>query len=140
MAQATLAQVRAGLQTRLQTITGLQTYAYLPTVPVAPCAFVGSPTLSYHQAMKGVVEYTFTVWVLTNESKPTEAAQAELDEYVQPTGTKSIKAAIEGTSPQTLSSVVDDVVVDELVGYGIYGGDQAAYFGAQLTVRVISSP
>lgn len=140
MAQATLAQVRAGLQTRLKTISGLQTYAYLPTVPVCPCAFVGSPQLAYHQAMKGVAEYTFTVWVLTNESKPTEAAQTELDEYVQPTGTKSIKAALEGTSPQTLSGVVDDVVVDELVGYGIYAGDQAAYFGAQFQVRVISSP
>lgn len=140
MAQATLAQIRAGLQTRLQTITGLQTYAYLPTVPQAPCAFVGSPReLTYHAAMGGVAEYVFSVWVLTNESKPSNAAQAELDEYVQPSGSKSIKAALEGTGPQTLGGIVDDVVCDGLLGYAIYGGDQAAYFGAQFSVRVISS-
>lgn len=139
MALATLAQIRAGLNTRLATITGLQTYAYRPGVPTAPCAFVnGVRDVEYHQTMQtGLVTWPMSVWVLVSAAPPSAEAQADLDEYISPTGTNSIKTAIEGgVTGQTLSGIVADVVVESCSGESILVLEDGAYFGAEFLVRV----
>lgn len=139
MAVATLAQIRSGLNTRLATITGLQTYAYLPATPEVPCAFVGGPRdVSYHDTMQtGLNTWAMSVWVLVSNSTPTVESQTDLDEFVSPTGTNSIRTVLENsTSPQTLTSVVADVVVESCSGYAIYATEQGSYFGAEFLVRV----
>lgn len=141
MALATLAQIRAGLNTRLATISGLQTYAYLPGVPTLPCAFVAGPRdVEYHSAMAtGLNTWTMVIWALVSQAPPTVESQADLDEMISPTGSKSIKLAVEGSStPQTLSGVVADVVVDSCSGYATYVTETAAYLGAEFTVRVFA--
>lgn len=138
MALATLAQIRAGLNTRLATITGLQTYAYRPGVVTAPCAFVnGVRDVEYHGAMTtGLVTWPMSVLVLVSAAPPSVEAQADLDEFISPTGTKSVKAAIEASRPQTLSSVVADCVVESCSGEQIIVLEDGAYFGAEFVVRV----
>ena len=141
MALATLAQIRSGLKTRLDTISGLQTYAYLPATPTMPCAFVGSPReVEYHTAMQAGVQWGFSVWALVSNAQPTEASQTQLDLFVSPTGTTSIRAALETSTgiPQTLVAVVDDVVVDSCQGYSFYVTEQGTYFGAEFTIRVLA--
>lgn len=141
MALATLAQIRAGLNTRLATITGLQTFAYLPANPPLPCAFVGGVReVTYHESMVlGANVWTLGVWVLVSTATPTVEAQADLDLFVSPTGTNSIVAALEGgTTGQTLAGIVADVVVDSCSGYSIYVTEQGSYFGAEFAVRVFA--
>jgi len=141
MAVATLAQIRAGLNTRLATITGLQTFAYMPAQPPLPCAFVGGPReVTYHAAMNtGLNEWRLSVWVLVSNATPTVESQADLDEYVSPTGTRSIRAAVEGTAgTQTLAGVVSDVVVEGIEAYALYVTETGSYFGAEFTVRVFA--
>lgn len=143
MALATLAQIRAGLNTRLATVSGLQTFAYIPatsSTPV-PCAFVGGVReVTYHDTMHvGLNTWLLSVWVLVSTATPTVEAQADLDEFVSPTGTNSIRAAIEGSSPpQTLSSTVDYVVVESCSGYAVYQTESGSYFGAEFLVRVMA--
>ena len=140
MALATLAQIRAGLKTRLDTISGLQTYAYLPATPTMPCAFigVGDGTDIYHDAMQtGVVTWPMRVWVLVSAAVPSEESQADADLFVSPTGASSIKLALEGAStPQTLVGVVSDVVVDGFTEPQTYVTEQGSYWGVQFAVRV----
>ena len=75
---ATLAQIRAGLKTRLATISGVQTYSSRPALPQLPCLFPGGVAqVNYHSAMgNGLCEWTFTVWALVSDAKPTETAQS----------------------------------------------------------------
>ncbi len=73
--------------------------------------------------------------MLVSNAVPTVEAQKDLDEYVSPTGTKSVLAAIEA-SPQTLVGIVADVVVERVNGYSIYVTETASYFGAEFDVRV----
>jgi hypothetical protein len=142
MAIASIATIRAGLNTRLATISNLQTFAYLPAQPPMPCAFVGGPTsLTYHDSMaQGLNILTISVWVLVSTATPTVEGQSDLDEFVSSTGTNSIRAAIEGsTSPQTLSGTVADVVVDQCTGYTIYTTESGSYFGAEFSCRVFAA-
>lgn len=133
---ATVAQIRAGLNTRLATISGLQTYAYLPGDPAVPCAFVGSPReTNYHRAHQdGLTEYVFALWALVSTAPPAEESQADLDEFVSPTGSRSIKAAVEGDP--TLAGAVSDLIVESMDGYAVYVTEKGSWFGAQLVVRI----
>ena len=139
MAVATLAQIRAGLQTRLATISGIQTYAYLPALPTVPCAFVGGPrNIAYHEAMQnGLGEWTMVVWVLVSAAVPSVEAQTDLDAYVSPTGSLSVRQAIE--ADPTLGGVVADTSVDLSDGYSFYVTEQGSFFGAQFVVRVAAA-
>ncbi len=135
---ATLAQMRAGLKTRLATISGVQTYASRPAVPNLPCLFPGGVSnVIYHSAMgNGLAEWTFSVWALVSDAKPTEQAQADLDLYLDSTGTSSVRVAIEGDG--TLGGVVDDCVVDSSNGEAIYVTEQGSYYGAEFSIRVLA--
>lgn len=139
MAVATLAQIRAGLNTRLATISGVQTYAYLPAQPTVPCAFVGGPRqVTYNQTMQtGLNEWTMIVWVLVSTAVPSVEAQTDLDQFVSPTGSLSVRAAIEGDP--TLGGVVADTIVDSSDGYSFYVTESGSFFGAQFVVRVAAA-
>ena len=136
---ATLAQIRAGLNTRLATISNIQTYAYLPGVPSLPCAFVAGPRdVNYHQAMAdGMSEWTMVLWVLVSNATPTVESQTDLDAFVSPTGSSSVKAAVEGDT--TLGGIVADTVVDSSDGYSFYVTEGGSYLGAQFVVRVAAA-
>lgn len=144
MALPTLAEVRAAVNTRLATISGLQTYAYMPAGNMAiPCAFVanGDGTDVYHESMQaGIVIWPLKVWVLVSLAPPAEEAQADLDVFLSPTGASSVKAVLEGSGPpQTLGAVVSDVSVDGFGEPRVLVTEQGSYWGADFQVRVYTT-
>lgn len=133
---AALTDIREGLKDRLDTIAGLRAFAYVPGQINPPAAVVepANPVVEYHQAMAGGLNvWRLKVRVFEAANADTQSQQA-LDSYIAPTGTKSVKAAIEGD--KTLGGVVADLTVDESVGYGEYAYGNVSYRGFELTVTV----
>lgn len=110
-----ITNIRNGLQTRLETISGLQVYDHEPdaaaVTPAASIAFVGwtpNETFAGASAPTGDRTYRFVITVRLSGAVPEEQWQA-LDDYINPTGTNSILAAIDGDA--TLGSLVEWTVI-----------------------------
>ena len=109
---ASISQIRTGLATRLGTISGLRTSAFMPDNPNPPVAIVN---------------------VLVIVGRVDErTAQSNLDAYVSSTGSSSIKLAIEGD--KTLGGVVFDTRVSEMRNYGQLPVSEIVYLTAEFTV------
>lgn len=131
---ATLSELREGVATQLQTISGLRTYSYQPMAARPPMAFVLPDTVDYDlDNFRGAdrTNLAVTVMVALTDDR---AAQATLDDYVF--GDNSVKKAIE--ADRTLGGVADTCRVVEMRNYGsITFGDQQ-YIGCEFVVEVIS--
>src|SRR5690606_21776924 len=90
----TIAEVMAGIETRLQTIAGLRTRDVSPDQIVPPCAFVGVPPIDYLEVM-GQSTYTIrpTITVFTSAAH-NRAGQRLLAGYADFSGSGSVLAAI----------------------------------------------
>lgn len=106
---ATASQVVDGLKTRLSTIAGLRTFSYQPSQLNPPVAFPVITQVRYHGAMGGgMVIYECTVYLIVGRYTD-DRAMSDLDDYIAYSGTKSLRAALEGD--QTLGGVAQNVVV-----------------------------
>jgi hypothetical protein len=124
----TIAEVMAGIETRLQTVNGLRTRDVSPDQIVPPCAIVGVPPIDYLETFKQST-YTIrpTVTVFTSAAL-TRAGQIALAKYAEFDGSNSIFQAIR--ADQTLGGKVDYCVVlsfrplglEEVGIVGYYGG------------------
>lgn len=133
----TMVQIMDGLETALATIPGLRVAEYKPEAITPPQAIVGVPPIKYHQTMgNGLVELDATVTVLTSKTY-TRAGQRQLAAFADPTGTTSVRAAIE--ADQTLGGVVLALIVDSFdpIGESLY--DTIGYFGGVFTIRIQAS-
>lgn len=92
---ATVSEIRAALKVRLDTISGLRTYAEMPASPEFPAAGIAMRSIAYDQDLDGGVLYGFVVWLHVSAGRDLQRAQKALDVYLAPTGATSIKAAIE---------------------------------------------
>lgn len=101
---ATNSQIRTGLATRLRTIADLQVYEYPPGTIVTDAAIVRRRNTAYDVTFDGADDTTWGLTVLVPFSN-TEVGAAALDDYVSPTGDKSVVVAIQGDP--TLGGVVD---------------------------------
>ena len=129
---ASLSTLRTGLATRLGTISGLRTSAFMPDNPNPPIAVVMPSSVSYDDTFKrGMQTYVFNVLVIVGRVDE-RTAQSNLDAYVSSTGTSSIKRAIEGD--KTLSGVVFDTRVSEMRNYGQLPVGEVTYLTAEFTV------
>lgn len=129
-----ITDVRAGIKTRLATITGLNTYALIPMTPNLPAALVMPRTIEFDESMaRGSDLLTFDVLVLVTESI-TELAQSQLDPYLAGSGAQSIKAAIEGDT--TLGGAADWTRVTGVSAYGDIQYSGKLYLGARFSVEV----
>lgn len=117
------AAVRLGIETRLATISGLQTRERVGDNADPPVAMVwlDSP-VEFDEAMgRGLDMYPWKVFVLVCRADA-EEAQTLLDPYVRATGSTSVKTAIEGdrTLGGTVSTCrvtrVADIDVFEIAG------------------------
>lgn len=127
---ATILQVMEGIEARLATIEGLQYSEYVPDQVNPPHAFVGVPEIpDYDETFgRGVYRVAPTITVLTSAALD-RVGQRALAEFANPSGTKSIPAAID--ADRTLGSVVDDckvtgfrpLNVEEVGVIGYYGGE-----------------
>jgi len=131
---ATLKQIREGLATRLDTITGIQASAYMLTNPTPPAAHVIPGSIDYDGAMQrghDVWELTVQVFVGLVADR---GAQLRLDTMLAPSGGDSVKAAIEGD--RTLGGVVDTLRVSRMTGYQVFNLERGPVLGAEWTVLV----
>jgi hypothetical protein len=102
-------QVRDGLKTRLQTITGLRAYDLIPDTVVPPCAVVGQLDFTFDiDNARGLDQAQVDVLVIVQRFSE-RAGQDKLDAYLAGSGSSSIKAAIEGD--RTLGGTVNTLRV-----------------------------
>jgi len=102
-------QVRDGLKTRLQTITGLRVYDLIPEPVTPPCAVVGQLDLTFDiDNARGLDQANVDVYVIVQRFSE-RAGQDKLDAYLAGSGSSSIKTAIEGD--RTLGGTVNTLRV-----------------------------
>lgn len=99
-----IGDIKDGLKTRLETISGLQVFDYVPegtlALPSATIAFVRRERATLGRDYR----YRFLI-ILRLGGANAQEQWDDLDNYLSPTGTKSIQAAIAGGP--TLAGVAD---------------------------------
>jgi len=135
---ATLADIRAGLATRLGTIRGVKASAYMLANVTPPAVWVRPDTVDYHRSSQGgMVEWTFAVQAVVGTAGD-RAAQETLDELIAPSGSRSVRAAIE--ADPTLGGVAQDTIVDRCAEYAeVALADGRVLLSATWSVRVLST-
>lgn len=136
---ATLAQLRAALAARLDTITSFKGGYVEAPGQVDPPAYIirlGSPAITYATAVTpDAHDYQFSILVLvaTAQGAP---AQELLDAYLDPTGTDSVYAVI-AASP-TLGGAAAAALVTTVTNAGLVSWAGADYLGAEFLVEVLA--
>lgn len=137
MAAVTLAQIMAGLETRLQTIAGLNTADTVPGQITPPYAYVGVPEIpSYRVAFgRGSWMPNPTITILTS-SKAMGDDQLVLASYADVTGANSIPLAIEADRTLGLAGV--DCIVTSFRPLGMEEVATLGYYGGIFTLQMIA--
>jgi len=118
----------------LATITGLRTSDFVPDDPKPPVAVVMPPTITYDKAFgRGLDEYEFIVTVIVGRQSE-RSAQRLLDSLCAPTGSGSIKTAME--SDRTLAGNIQDLRVTEMRRITSIIINETTYLSAEFTVQV----
>lgn len=137
----TIAAVMAGIETRLNTITGLRATDVTPDqVNVsgnASVAIVGVPDIpDYRIAMQaGSMRLSFQVTVLVSAAMD-RVGQLRLAGFANPTGGTSVITAIE--ADKTLGGVVDQCWVTDFRPLGMEEVGVIGYYGGVFTVHVVA--
>ena len=131
---ATIAELRDGIADNLATITGLRTGATIPENVNPPFAIISFDSIDFDTTMgRGLDMFTFTVTVVVSRADARNA-QNLLDVYCAPTGTSSIKTAIE--LDRSLGSKANDLRVTGLSNYGNLTIGETNYLAAEFAVTV----
>lgn len=123
---------------KLAGITGLRAFGYPVAQLPFPGAVVGLPDEVTFDATygRGVDTLSFPVWVMVARSDD-RAAALELMAYLDGSGAKSVKAALDNTNANTYSECDTVTVTQAVPGTYTYNGVDA--FGAEFTVEVLGS-
>lgn len=119
-----LETIGLGIKTRLETISGLKVFALsgLPdSINQFPAALILPGETVYDAMFSRDADYRFRIIILiTKQDSP--SALGKLLDYIELTGTYSVKAAIEADS--TLNGSADDSRVSRNLGIGttVWGG------------------
>ena len=138
---ANVVTIRDKIKTNLATVAGLATYDTVPDKPEPPCAIVmPDPNIFIERETmaKGVVTLNFVVLVLVGRVVD-DAAQDNLDAYLNTSGTGSIWVALE--SDTTLGAAASDCKVRSQVcrNYGAFTFNDITYLGAEFLVGVLAT-
>ncbi len=132
-----LTDLRTGLANRLTTITGLRSSAYIPDNPQPPVAVVMPGRITYDTAFgRGSDEYQFTIMLIVGRVAD-RASQTTLDGYCESSGSRSVKAAIEGD--RSLGGKALDCRVTEMTNQGSLSIGDVTYHTAEFSVTVIAA-
>jgi hypothetical protein len=131
--EESLTDIRDGLKTRLETITGLRVYSsQVDNIQQFPCAVLILDRLDYVITVDGFTfEGTWRVLVLVDAAVRQDAYEL-MDDYLDPAGTRSIEAAVYGDS--TFGGFVDGVVVRRASGIGPVPELGATLIGATFNI------
>lgn len=133
---ANVVAVRDRLKSRLQTVSGLMVYDFMPASPVVPCAIVSpQPGVFLTEvSMDGVEDLAMVVTVLVSKTVD-ENAQNALDTYVS-AGASNLADAIDSGS----TSDWDFAMSGPIRNYGrfVFGDGEAAqsFLGFEIPVEV----
>ena len=131
---ATVSQVADGLKARLATISGLRTFSYQPEQENPPFAYPQINRIDYHRAYAGGdVVMDWTVYVIVGRWLD-RTAHAALDDYLSYSGSKSVRAAIEGDT--TLGGVCQTLIVRSGADITSLDANGAQFLVIQLQVEV----
>ena len=133
---ATIAELRAGLVDRLTTIQGLQVYGAEPGSITPPAAVVVTPSITYHASFAAdgaLKQYSFRIMVLVAQGLLDEAAHS-LDEFADPTGVRSIRAAVEADT--TLNGYAESLIVTDFRPLNAEEVASLQYWGGSFDVIV----
>lgn len=134
---ATVTQIRDGLAANLATISGLRTSATVPDNPNPPIAIVEPTSVNYDTTFgRGLDEYLFKITVIAGRADE-RSGQNKLDGYCNPSGSLSVKTAVE--SDKTLGGVVQNLRVSGLSTYGSITIAETPYLAAEFAVTVYSN-
>ena len=128
-----------GIKTAIKTaieanLTGIPCYTSVPGSPEIPCAFITPRTGNYLINWPlGKVQIHFEVTLLFAKGDLLENVQDKLDTYLLPSGSGSMKAAIEAAD---LTNNADWLRV-ETFDYGGYTYSGVEYLGAKWHVQVM---
>lgn len=139
MAAPTISGIRAGIAKNLATVVDVQVSAYMLSAPTPPCIHVFPQRVEYDKAMgRGLDTSMFTVQAFVGLVSDL-GAQQKLDEYLDPAGARSVKAAVE--TDKTLAGLVSSVRVTDASGYKLYvlEGSQGPVLGCEFTVEVLAT-
>lgn len=132
---SSISELRQGLATNLQTISGLRVVDTLPDLVNPPMAMIGLTKINYNQQnQRSMAEYTFQITVVVGRVSE-RTAQAALDVLVAP-GSGSVKYAVE--SDRTLGGKAYEVFIAELSAYGSVSINGIDYLSAEFSVQVFA--
>lgn len=127
--------IRDNIKTALVVIPGLRVYDTVPDVLEVPCAFVKPMAGEYDMAGSASIwQPRFEITLLVSRIGDVEESQDSLDDYIEPTGAASIKAAAEAGS---YGSNASDVRV---TGFRDYGGlvfNGVTYIGVKFDAEAL---
>jgi hypothetical protein len=129
-----ITDLRAGLATRLGTISGLRTTTETPDTISPPIAIINVANVNYDRAFqRGLDEYNFVITVIVGRVGE-RSAQRLLDSYVSPVAPSSVKLAIE--LDRTLGGKCDSLRVTDMRNYGSLVIGEITYLAAEFNVVV----
>lgn len=129
-----LSDIRAAMGTALAEVPNLRVRELIPALVTPPMAVVQPSSIEYDlNAQNGVNRYLFTVTVFVVKADD-RAAQLRVDPFVAPTGSGSIKAALE--ADRTLGGVVNTLRVTDVNNYSSQDANDIIYLAVDFQVEV----
>jgi len=115
---ASVASIRDGIQTRLDTITGLYAYDVEKGSERMPCAIVfpKPPTSGWWEIANRAKQYEMIIELHVPMALGMRRAQDRLDDYIDPATTNSVQAAIRADA--TLGGIASETAVQAFIAYG----------------------
>jgi len=133
---ADITAMRQALAANLGTVSGLRTSPEIPDNPTPPIGIINLDTIDYDGAFNGgLTTYNFVVTVIVGRAAE-RTMQRKLDGYCQPTGSQSVKVAIE--SERTLGGEAYDLRVERSNVVGSITINDQIYLAAEFTVTVFA--
>jgi hypothetical protein len=134
---ANIANLRAGLATQLQTISGLRVYEYIPGTPNFPCAVIRLNRVGYDSTLsRGSDEIDFVITMAVGRADD-RIAQTSIETYLAGTGSLSVKTAIE--NDPTLGGAALNTRVQEARNIATEDrGDGLSFLTVDFAVTVIA--
>lgn len=132
----TISALRSGIAANLATIAQLRTAALVPDDPKPPVAVVMPPSITFDTAFgRGTDTYEFNVLLIVGRVSD-RTAQTTLDAYCDPSGSASVKTAIE--SDRTLGGAAFDLRVTDMRGVSSISIADTTYLTAEFAVQVFA--
>ena len=123
--------IAANLKSSIQ---GMQILGYVRDQVIPPAADIRRGTVDYDRALEGGVHFWVMFVRVFVAGITDKGAQAQLDAYLDPDGSSSVKAAIE--SDRQLGGLVDDLHVSNATGEQTYTMGGSQMIGSEWTVNV----